>query len=300
MPGIISVGNITMGGTGKTPFTIYLASHYINNGNKVAILSRGYKGKLGTDTHVISDGKEIFYTPPEAADEPYMMARALPQAVVITGKKRILSYEIARETYGCNMFILDDGFQHKMRRDVNILLLDHKNPISTGFIFPFGMLREMPRAIKRADIILFTRASDTVMNPKVAKYCEGKPVFYSRHVYDHFCTIDGKLPLSAINGLKAWLLSGIAGPSQFEAQLKDLGCGIEGHSRFADHHAYTASEIAAVVESAAKAGAQLLITTEKDYVRIPKQFQCAFTYPSLTISLLNSGLFEEIDKITVK
>ena len=158
----ISVGNLVMGGAGKTPHTLLIAGEMIKKGEKVAILSLGYKGKVGYDINVISDGNGgLYHHPPMAADEPYMMAKNYPEAIVITGKKREQSLSLARDKYGATVAILDDGYQYKkLARDANILLLDHKRPISTGFPFPFGYLREFPSAINRSDIIIFTRAKN--------------------------------------------------------------------------------------------------------------------------------------------
>ncbi|MDR2400816.1 MAG: tetraacyldisaccharide 4'-kinase, partial [Deferribacteraceae bacterium] len=183
---MVSVGNIAMGGTGKTPFTIFLAKLFAKTGKKTAVLSRGYKGGLGYSLRVISDGNEIYFTPPLAADEPYMMAQNLPGTIVITGKDRNKSFSYAMEHFSPppEIFILDDGFQHrKMRRDADILLLDYSNPLSTGFIFPFGYLREFPSAIKRADILVFTRAAARRIPDKAAKYCADKPIFFCNAAY---------------------------------------------------------------------------------------------------------------------
>lgn len=184
MSKVISIGNISMGGTGKTPVTIMLAKHFISQGKKICILSRGYKGNIGYDTNVISDGENILVGPDKAADEPYMMAVNCPEAVVITGKERFRSYEYAEKKFKPDIYLLDDGFQHRrMKRDIDIVLLDHKRPASTGWMFPFGYLREPASALKkRADIVIFTRAENTTIpEKKVAKYIEGKPIFFQQY-----------------------------------------------------------------------------------------------------------------------
>jgi tetraacyldisaccharide 4'-kinase len=174
-----------------------------------------------------------------------------------------------------------------MRRDVDILLLDYTSPVSTGFIFPFGYLREFPSAIKRADIVVFTRSASRIIPMKVARYCADKPVFFCDTYYTHFNMMGTTVPVNTLSGKYAWLLSGIAAPKQFEKQLLKLGLNIAGHSKFPDHHAYTAKDIARLMISVQRLGAELLVTTEKDFVRIPEPFKRAFVYPSMEIRFLD-------------
>ena len=287
-----------MGGTGKTPFTLLLAKYYMDKGEKVAILSRGYKGKLGYETHLISDGKEILHAPPLAADEPYMMALTLPGVIVVTGKKRIDSYRLAAEKLGATAFILDDGYQHQaMPRDVNILLLDHKKPFSTGFPFPFGYLREFPSAAKRADVVVFTRASDTELPQKVAHYINNKPCFFSNTKYKNFVSSQGSFPATNIKEKKVWMLSGIARPEEFKRSLEALSAQIIGQSVYRDHHAYKSHELIKEIENAGAKGAEFLITTAKDYVKIPPQYAKDFIYPEMEVEMLSEGFLETVDKL---
>ncbi|GAB7140529.1 tetraacyldisaccharide 4'-kinase [Deferribacterales bacterium RsTz2092] len=292
MTKVISVGNIAMGGTGKSPFTIFLANKYISLGKRVAVLSRGYKGKIGYDTHIISDGTGVEYlTPPLAADEPYMIAKSVPKAVVITGKDRNKSFQLALERYNTDIFILDDGFQHKkMHRDADIVLLDYNNPISTGFPFPFGYLREFPSGLKRADIIVFTKTKHAVLPEQAVRHCAGKPVFFVDFIYKSF---SGEL------GNSAYLMSGIAHNEQFAKQIGAKGIKVLGHSRYQDHHHYTEKEILATINAAKLAGADNIITTHKDYVKLPQELASHFIYPVLDVEVLNGAetlLFETIQK----
>jgi len=317
-PITISVGNIAMGGTGKTPFTIFLAKHYIAEGERVAILSLGYKGKLGYGTNVISDGNEIFYSPPYAADEPYMMAEALRGkngAVVITGKDRNSSYAVAMQRFAPTVFLLDDGFQcRRMPRDVDIVLLDYIKPFSTGFLFPFGYLREFPSAVKRADIVVFTRAVSVEIPAGTEKYCHGKPVFFSSNKYMAFNMdetgvdgqkgesvsgyTDGKLLLDYVSGKRVWLMSAIACPEQFNRQIQSLGAFVSGHSVFKDHHNYAEKEIKEVKNRAADSGAEILITTQKDFAKIPVEHRRSFIYPDMSVQMLNQGFFNTLNEYT--
>jgi tetraacyldisaccharide 4'-kinase len=294
-PYIISVGNLAMGGTGKTPFAIFLANLFMAEQRKTAILSRGYKGAIGLDTHVISDGKTLFHHPPQAADEPYMMALAVPGVIVITGKNRTASFDLAMRDYAPEVFILDDAFQHrKMRRDVNIVLLDYKRPLSTGFPFPFGYLREFPSALSRADIIIFTRATGTESPANVAKYCKGKSVYFSEFVYSHFIYNNQELPAEDLRGKEVWLMSGIAHNDKFHEQMLGYSVKISGHSRFNDHHKYTIDTLESVIAAADKAGAAMIITTQKDFVKIPIGYRARFAYPVQAVNMLNQGFVEEI------
>ena len=295
-PAVISVGNIAMGGTGKTPFVIFLARHFISEGERVAILSLGYKGKLGYGTNVISDGREIFYNPPYAADEPYMMAWALAGengAAVITGKDRRASYNLAVERFSPTLFLLDDGFQYRgISKDIDILLLDYAKPC--GLPFPFGYFREFPSAVRRADVVIFTRATSAGIPVGAEKYCRDKPVFYSSNKYLAFSSGGGKLSLNYILGKRVWLMSAIANPKQFCEQIRLYGAVVSGHSVFRDHYAYGEKEIESVLRSADDSCAEIVITTQKDFVKIPKMYRDKFIYPDLVVNMLNQGLFDLI------
>jgi tetraacyldisaccharide 4'-kinase len=216
---------------------------------------------------------------------------ALRGFAVITGKKRIDSYNLALKELNPvpNVFILDDGFQHrKMKRDIDIVLLDHGNPFSTGFIFPFGYLREFPSAIRRCNIIVFTRATDAVIPAEAVKYTFGKAVFFTNICY-RYATVSGKTtPLEDMKGLKCWLVSGIAHPRQFQKQIENCGLNVIGHTKFADHHTFNKYELDKIVRLASKAGNSTLITTEKDFVRIPAEYRPLFAYPLLETEFLNS------------
>lgn len=294
MAKIISVGNISMGGTGKTPFTIMLAKHFIEQGKKVCILSRGYKGRIGYDTNVISDGKSILIGPDKAADEPYMMAVNCPEAIVITGKERFRAYEYAEKYFKPEIYLLDDGFQHKkMKRDIDICLLDHKRPVSTGLMFPFGYLREPASAISRADIVIFTRADSDTVPDKVKKYVEGKPVFFSGlknlGIYDN----DGESN-EELNGRKVVAFAGIASPGKFFRYLKAQGAELIGKKIYSDHHSYNGRDTYAVERRAVEQGADMIVTTEKDFVKLPAEVQESVYYLKIEPELRNSEKFFEL------
>ena len=285
MAKIISVGNISMGGTGKTPFTVMLAKQFIDKGKKVCILSRGYKGRIGYDTNVISDGKNILIGPDKAADEPYMMAVNCPEAVVITGKERVRSFEYAEKHFKPDIYLLDDGFQHrKMKRDIDICLLDHKRPVSTGFMFPFGYLREPASALGRADILVFTRASDFSVPDKVKKHAEGKPVFFSRIKCEGLYNENGKADVD-VSGKKVFAFAGIASPGKFFNYLKGLGAELVGKKIYTDHHIYCGRETYVIERKAREIEADMIVTTEKDYVKLPADVKENMYYLKIDIEL---------------
>jgi tetraacyldisaccharide 4'-kinase len=300
-PIVISVGNIALGGTGKTPFTIMIANKFISMGKKVCILSRGYKGKVGYDTTVLSDGDQIFLTPPEAADEPYMIAQSCPGSIVITGKDRTRSYNYANQQYQPDIFILDDGFQHKkMHRDVDILLMDHCRPVSTGLPFPFGYLRELPMGISRADIVVFTRANTTNIVRRVRDFVEDKPVFFSKIAFQGLRKDGVKIPQEEIYNCASVVFAGIAGSGRFFGYMMDRGLYVVGKKQFADHHTYTEKDIQKIIEYAKHKKAEYIVTTEKDFVKIPEQYRSQITVAEIDIELNNdagfwNALFEKID-----
>jgi tetraacyldisaccharide 4'-kinase len=280
-----------MGGTGKTPLTLMLASYFISTGKKVCILSRGYKGKIGLDTNIISDGKNILLTPPLAADEPYMLANSLKEAIVITGKDRIKSYNYAKKLFSPDIFILDDGFQHKkMKRDINILLLDHSNPISTGLPFPFGYLREFPTSIKRADIIIFTRATSKQIPAKVKSYIKNKHIFFSHIETDGIFNNNYK-KIDLNDKLSFFAFSGIAKNKQFVQTLINLNIKIKGTKFFKDHHIYTKSDERSLLKSLKDSKADLFITTEKDFFKLSSNMKEITTFLKIRIKLDDTQKF---------
>ena len=294
---VISVGNIIMGGAGKTPHTIEIVKEYINRGEKVVILSLGYKGKLGYETNVISDGVNVFHKPPLAADEPYMMALECPKAAVITGKNRALSLEYAKGNFGSTVAVLDDGFQYKgLKKNADILLLDYKRPISTGFPFPFGYLREMPSAIGRADIIVFTRAYSDKIPERVKKYINDKPVFFSQTVTDKI-VINGKaLQVADFKGVCAAAFSAVASNKSFYRSLEKNGINIINFKGFADHGVPSERALESFVDKAKKQGAQIFLTTQKDYVKLSDEYKNIFGYLKMEIEISHRNIF--FDKIT--
>ncbi len=265
---IISVGNITVGGTGKTPVTLHLADRLKEMGIKVAILSRGYQ-RTTTGPKVVSDGERLLMGPSEAGDEPYLMARRLKGVPVVVSERRTLGAELVKERFNPQVIILDDGFQHlAIERDLDIVLLDgrilHENP----YLLPAGPVREPASSLKRADIVLLKGGA--ALPHGFAHYINGKPLWGFHY------RADGLLDKAfreaggpeLLEGRPILAVCGIAEPASFFATLEACGAEIRGRLAFPDHHGYTSEDVAAIKESVEKTGAEWVVTTEKDGVKL--------------------------------
>jgi tetraacyldisaccharide 4'-kinase len=283
---VISVGNITAGGTGKTPVVEIFARELQKSGRKVAILSRGYRKRelpwyqrlfreQIEPPRVVSDGKRLLLDSEMGGDEPYMLASNLPGVVVLVDKNRVKSGRYAVKRFGCDTLILDDGFQYlKLQHRLEVVLVDKTNPFGNEQMLPRGVLREPIRNLKRADFIFITKSdgqSDELrthireLNPtaEVIECCHRPRLL--RNVY----TAE-QLPLDWLKGRTVTSLSGIAVPQSFENSLRAMGAKVIYCDRYADHHRYNAQEIIDVVNKAADLHADALLTTEKDAVRFPR------------------------------
>jgi tetraacyldisaccharide 4'-kinase len=288
---IISIGNLSLGGTNKTPLTIMLGNHFKKYNFNIAVISLGYKGKLGYKNNIISDGKTHFYSPPFAADEPYLIAQNL-NCPVITGKKRKISLEIARCKFSIDIALLDDAFQYKkVKRDVNILILDHSNPVSTGLPFPFGMIRESPNAINRADIILFTNYKNKTIPKKIQKFIINKPHFFIKVIPLYLSNGINKYPLNLLNNKCIYAFCGIAKPSYFLKIIETYNPSVIYKETFKDHKIYTSKIINNVINASEKHKADLIVTTEKDFVKIKEYNIDNLFYIKIDIKIENESTF---------
>lgn len=273
---VISVGNITVGGTGKTPCVIMLAKILQKNGFNPAVLSRGYGGKKAKKVNVVSDGSNIILAAEVAGDEPLMIARALPGVPVITGAKRTATGSAAVRDFGANIIICDDAFQHrKIARDINIVLLDYERPFSNGLLLPAGALREPPGSLKRADCLIITRVDEKAAFDKDAQKIADSfqvDVFLSRHVAKDVAKGDGAAgtPITALQGKKVCAFCGIAQPDSFRKMLLDARAEIISFDAYPDHYAYHACDVGELKDKFIKYHADYLMTTEKDAVRLEK------------------------------
>lgn len=281
---VISVGNITAGGTGKTPMTIYIARRLKAIGYSPAIISRGYRGSASREGGIVSDGKTIFMDTDQAGDEPLMMAQALPDVPVVVGKHKYRAAQTAIEEFSANVIILDDGFQHfQLARDLNILLLDSAAPTGNNRLLPAGPLREPLACLAYADVFVFTRtpASALTVPETITGMIGEKPAFNTRHQSFFAVVMPGgnnavRLFRDRINpdrftDKQAFVFSGLAKNEAFLNGIKTLipGITIVGHRFYKDHHRYSANDLQTLSEQAMAAQANLLITSEKDFVKIP-------------------------------
>ena len=283
---VISIGNVTAGGTGKTPVTEIFARTLAAENRKVAILSRGYRRKEAPwwqrifsqviePPLVVSDGKRVLLDAATGGDEPYMLASNLPGVAVIVDRNRVKAGRYAIKRLGCNTLILDDGFQYqKLKHSIEVVLVDSTNPFGNGNMLPRGILREPARNLSRADIIFLTKCRGDVSRVKeeIRRYNTKAEIVECNHTPRVLKDIWSKeeFPLSWLQGKTACTLSGIASPKGFENSLRRLGAKVVWCERYADHHRYEASEVLYALNRTADMGADALVTTEKDAVRFPR------------------------------
>lgn len=262
---VISVGNITVGGTGKTPLVAHIAEILADKGEKVCVLSRGYKRENESKRVVVSDGENIFATVKEAGDEPFELAKKLlGKSVVIADANRAAAGKWAREKFGITAFVLDDAFQHlKVKRDLNIVCIDATNPFGNGKIIPAGILREPLENLRRADAIVITRANlvEAISNLKtrISNVTSAK-IFVSKNRISAKCKVQSAKYFGAFCAL--------GNPQNFFAQLKQEGFKIVFTKTFPDHHFYTQKDIEELEKEAGKNGAESFLTTAKDAVKL--------------------------------
>ena len=271
LPGfVLSIGNITAGGTGKTPAAVMLARWAESQGYNAVVLSRGYGGKYQNDAAIVSDGKNILLSPEISGDEPWLIADALKGIPVIVSRKRYAAGLRAIKTFNSNFFILDDGFQHiHLKRNMDIVLADANRPFGNGHLLPWGPLREPLSGLKRADALLFTRAGN-FLPEKIQNFYIDKPVFTGDHVPDKiiFPSTGKEADLSYVHGKRVTAFSGIARPDSFKESLLNLGADVVCFRAFADHYPFSQKDIQGLRKEHDTLRGELLITTEKDWVRI--------------------------------
>lgn len=282
---VISLGNITVGGTGKTPTAQRLAREIHRLGYKVVILNRGYRAKWRGKVGIVSDGVQLYMDSAEAGDEAFMLAKHLPEVPVLIGAERVITGRYAVEKFGAEVVILDDGYQHwQVDRDMDILLVDSVSMFGNGCMLPRGTLREPVSHIDRARVCLFTKVDQATEQSRaylrsiVSKYNKDALVVESIHqprclirLDDWFRNIAGDgIPVSSLEGKQVMALSAIGNPSSFEQTLYNIGAVVVESLRFPDHHDYTVREVLDVVAQAHQMDAEAIVITEKDAVKIPQ------------------------------
>lgn len=271
---VVSVGNLTVGGTGKTPTVDLIARKLRARGLKVVVVSRGYGGKLRAEVGVVSNGQELLMSPAEAGDEPYMLAKKLRDVPVLVGSNRYKVCSYALKEFAPDYFILDDGYQHiNLKRDVNILLVDGELGFGNSFIFPRGPLRESISGINRADIVLINKTpkkgNDELIS-LIGKEKPGLPIFKSSYLAETLVSLDGdaEVGIDKLDGARVCALSAIADPSSFSSLLISLGAVVEMDRIFADHHSFTVDDIETILKEAGQQDISMIIMTEKDAVKM--------------------------------
>ncbi|MFZ5453394.1 MAG: lipopolysaccharide heptosyltransferase II [Thermodesulfobacteriota bacterium] len=270
---VISVGNLTVGGTGKTPMAACLARLLQGQGQKVAILSRGYGG-AAKNVICISDGRQIYQKPPEVGEEAYWLAKSLPGVAVYTGLSRYAAGLAAWREIQPDFFILDDGFQHfQLHRDLDVALLDAQAPFGNGYLLPRGPLREPRATLKTAGVLVLTRFQAEAHQDRLAflqRQFPGKTVLTAAilptgaRIYS-----EGRgISLPSLKNQKLLAFAGLARPQVFSDTLRDLGVNLLGCRDFPDHYAFQARDLESLVKEGQTLGAAGLITTAKDWARL--------------------------------
>jgi len=272
---VISIGNLTVGGTGKTPMVHYVANLLKGIGLKVAVISRGYGGYAQRSGGLVSDGKTTLMGPEASGDEPQLLAAKLNGIPLFVGKDRCRAARRAIREFGASVLVLDDGFQHlRIRRDLDLLLLDSTRPFGNGYCIPRGTLREPVEQMKRATAIVFTRWTDIrcpTREQSIIEACaKGRPIFKSMHVPEALY-LGGKeesLDLASLRGRRLFAFSGIGRNESFRETIGELEGHLLGFHEFPDHHRYSSHDLSSVWKRARDLKVDSIITTEKDFVKI--------------------------------
>lgn len=265
---VISIGNITVGGTGKTPVTACIARLLLAQGLKVAVLSRGYGGSREGQTAIVSDGEHVFLTAEECGDEPFLLATTVTGLMVVTGSDRHAAGLLAMERLAPDIFLLDDGFQHlRLHHDLNILLLDCSRPFANGWTLPAGLLREPKSAGARADLVIQTRCPEGITATAVIA---GKPHCCARHRLADAIPLTGgeASPLESLRGRKIVAFAGIAEPQAFLDGLLARGLDLVATLCLPDHVIYDDARLNQIADLMHTTGADCALTTEKDGVKL--------------------------------
>jgi tetraacyldisaccharide 4'-kinase len=294
---VISVGNLTVGGTGKTPLVETLADFFRKEGFRPAVVSRGY-GRRGKGIVVVSDGRKVLSDPDRTGDEPLLLARHLKGVPVLVGADRVKAARRAVRLFGSNPILLDDGFQHRrLKRAADVVTLNRKAPFGNGRVLPAGPLREPCTGLRRAHAVVLTgsgKASD--VSRKMSPNSHLLHAFYRPVEWVRFS--DGRTyPLAHLRRGFVFAFSGIGNPSSFEEMLDEIGLKRIDHWIFRDHHRYTVGDLRRISERAEAHGAMSIVTTEKDAVRIPHRWRGKLSLYYLRIKIEIKGGGKPLRKV---
>ena len=271
---VVCVGNLTVGGTGKTPTVAAAATLLLAAGRKVCVLLRGY-GRTGAGSLVVSDGRDLLVDWQLGGDEAVLLAGLLPGVPVVVGADRVEAGRQALRSFGPDTLLLDDGFQHRrLHRDADLVLLDGTDPFGGGHLLPRGRLREAVAALRRAHAILVTRTDQVddlaALRRCLAERAPGVPVAWAVHRPSRVVDVrSGRaMPPASLQGKQVMAVSGIARPESFLRTLRQVGATAAGVLAFPDHHPFTREDRTRIGSEAQRVGAECIVTTEKDAVRL--------------------------------
>ncbi len=272
---VLSIGNITVGGTGKTPMVQYVANLLQGLGLKVAVISRGYAGNAQRCGGIVSDGRTTLMGRQASGDEPQLLSSRLKGIPLLVGKDRYRAGKQAISRFGASVLVLDDGFQHlALKRDLNLLLVDSTRPFGNGYCIPRGPLREPVAQIKRASALVLTRwAEDSHWNAQrsvLETHAPGRPIFRCMHVPETLFVVgeEKAIALATLERKRLFAFSGIARNESFRETVSNLGGDIVDFLEFSDHHRYSHHDIKSIWKRATDHRADSIITTEKDLVNL--------------------------------
>ncbi len=272
---IIAVGNVTVGGTGKTPMVEFICRALQERGDRVCVVSRGYKRKQ-SGLVVVSDGQRLLVEPAACGDEPFMLATKLPGVPVIVDRDRVRGSRVAIDRFGAQVVVLDDAFQHRrLRSDASVVLVDSRRGFGNGWLLPAGPLREPPSRLREATVLVLTRVQESKNLAPLAAHLRTlsqAPILAARHVPVDFCTPEGSVQaVDSVRGKRVAAFCGIAQPDSFFMMLEELGAILVYRKAFPDHHSYSVRDVEALCRHGQLRAAECLVTTEKDLVRLRGQ-----------------------------
>ncbi len=272
---VVSVGNLTMGGTGKTPVVIAVATALRDRGRRVGVISRGYKRRSGTAILEVSDGQALHGHPNETGDEPFLIARCCAGVPVAVGADRPRVGQHLVDQFGLDTLVLDDGYQHlALRRDVDLLVVDATAPFGNGHLLPRGRLREPLTAISRASAVLVTRVSQggrlEELKAQIRAVAPTIPIWVTDFSPSALVQVGGPATVepAMLKGERVLAVSGIGNPESFRRLLAAAGATVADHCVFPDHHAYSLEDVQRVRQAAERMGVDRIVTTEKDAVKL--------------------------------
>ena len=306
---VISVGNITVGGTGKTPLVERIVDHLVQRGHRVAVVSRGY-GRESRGVVVVSDGTEVRADAITGGDEPVQIARRFPDVRVVVGERRVEAAREAVKNLGAEVIVLDDGFQHRyIARDIDIVVVDTRGDLTREPLLPAGRRREFLSGIRRATLLAFSKVEYGSFGwaSALRRWYDGPEVAF-RHAHQavHLASDHREMHRREYSDKDSFAFSGIGDHTSFVEALGESGFTIKGDRRFRDHHRFTPQEADELVDEARMTGASLLVTTEKDLMRILADDRVRMSlqriplcYIRLTIEILSGGneMFRRIDDL---